>query len=446
MNKFIPLLLLTVLFSSCGKKGGYSGAGKSGFEAPPQGMTYIESGSFMMGSGDEDITWAMNAMPKPKTIDGFWMDQTEVNNMDYRRFVNWTADSIARRILGEAGVEGFYIEGEDDFDEPDEQPRLNYKTRIVSNKKNSAFEEQYPALKDGGFFYSKQEALGQARSIDTRKLYYEYSWFDLSQAAKAKWDPTENRYIGKVTNMQGETQDIVDRSSFIMKDKVSVYPDTLCWIRDFEYSYNEPFATRYFWHPSYDYYPVVGVTWKQATAYAHWRTNHAKERMYKGQYEPHAYRLPMEAEFEYASRGGLNMQLYPWGGPYAANKYGCYLANFKPQRGNYTLDGGARTMPVATYEPNDWGLYDMAGNVAEWVNDVYDENAYNFTHDLVPTYHYNAKETDKPILKRKVVRGGSWKDVSYFLQCGTRSYEYQDSTRSYIGFRCVRDVLGARRD
>lgn len=444
MNRIIPLLLIALLFSSCGRKGGSSS--KKGFEAPPRDMVLVESGSFMMGSADEDVVWAMNASPKQVSLDAFWMDQTEVSNEMYRMFVSWTADSIARRMLGDAGIEGFFVEEDNDLDEEDEQPRLNYKTRLATKKKSSAFEEQYPVLKDGGFYYTKQEALGRTGVVDTRKLYYEYKWYDLTQAAAAKWDPKENKYHGKVTNMQGEVTDIADRSSFVMKDIVSVYPDTLCWIRDFQYSQNDPFASRYFWHPSYSKYPVVGVTWKQATAYAHWRTNFSKERMYRNQWEPHAYRLPTEAEYEYAARGGNNMSLYPWGGPYTTTKTGCFLANFKPQRGNYALDGGARTMPIATYEPNDFGLFDMAGNVAEWVNDAYDENTYSFTHDLVPTYHYNAKDSDAPSRKRKGVRGGSWKDVAYFLQCGARSYEYQDSSRSYIGFRCVRDLLGERNE
>jgi formylglycine-generating enzyme required for sulfatase activity len=59
-----------------------------------------------------------------------------------------------------------------------------------------------------------------------------------------------------------------------------------------------------------------------------------------------------------------------------------------------------------------------------------------------PDYKYNALPDDPPVLKRKVIRGGSWKDIGYFLQNGTRSYEYQDSSKSYIGFRCVRSYIG----
>lgn len=445
MRKLVVLLTLVLFVTACGNKGGGIGGGGSrrGFEAQPEDMVLIPAGSFLMGSNDEDVMWAMNSSPKQKTTDAFWMDQTEVTNLRYRRFVNWTADSIARRMLANEEVEGFYIEEEDEY-EDDTDPSeylLNYRTRIALNPKQRGYDEHYPVLKENGFFYSKQEALGQKRLIDSRKLYYQMHWYDLQQAAKSKWDPTENRYIGKVTNMQGETSEVVDRSSFIMKEDIPVYPDTLAWIRDFDYSYNEPMATSYFWHPAYDYYPVVGVTWKQAMAFCDWRSKHAREKTYKNQYKPHNYRLPMEVEFEYASRGGLPNNFYPWGSMYSTNQFGCYLANFKPQRGDYALDGFSRTAPTASYEPNDFGLYDMAGNVAEWVNDAYDENTYEATHDLVPTYHYHAKENDKINKKRKVIRGGSWKDISYFMQCGARDYEYQDSARTYIGFRTVRDAF-----
>ena len=82
------------------------------------------------------------------------------------------------------------------------------------------------------------------------------------------------------------------------------------------------------------------------------------------------FRLPTEAEWEYAARGGRDMAKYPWGNPYIRNSKGCMLANFKPGRGNYYDDGFAYTAPVASYFANDYGLYDMSGNVAEWCEDA----------------------------------------------------------------------------
>lgn len=118
------------------------------------------------------------------------------------------------------------------------------------------------------------------------------------------------------------------------------------------------------------------------------------------------------------------------------------LANFKPLRGNYYDDGGIHTVPVVSYEPNDFGLYCMAGNVAEWTTTAFDESVYDFAHDLNMDYKYEAEDDDPPVLKRKVIRGGSWKDVGYFLQTSSRTYEYQDTAKSYIGFRNVMSYLG----
>ena len=109
-------------------------------------------------------------------------------------------------------------------------------------------------------------------------------------------------------------------------------------------------------------------------------------------------------------------------------------------------DGGLQTVIVAHYPPNDFGLYDMAGNVAEWTNSAFDESSYNFTWDLNSSYTYHANYDDPAVMKRKVVRGGSWKDIGYFLQVSTRTFEYQDSAKSYIGFRCVQSYLGRNKD
>ncbi|HMC97055.1 MAG TPA: SUMF1/EgtB/PvdO family nonheme iron enzyme, partial [Flavobacteriales bacterium] len=288
------------------------------------------------------------------------------------------------------------------------------------------------------------EQFYRRKEIDTRKLMFEYYWIDLKEAAR-KANNARDLDLS-YTNVKGQNNAIrghSDRSKFIIKEVINVYPDTLVWVHDFTYSFNEPMTENYFWHPAYDDYPVVGVTWVQATAFNVWRTQLMNSWLQEnGEAFVNRFRLPTEAEWEYASRGGLDLAPFPWGGPYVRNRQGCFLGNFKPLHGNYVDDGGFHTVPVDSYTPNDYGLYNMAGNVAEWTSTAFDESVYDFDHDLNPEYSYDALMNDPPSLKRKVIRGGSWKDIGYYMQTGTRSYEYQDTTKAYIGFRSVMTYLG----
>jgi formylglycine-generating enzyme required for sulfatase activity len=233
-----------------------------------------------------------------------------------------------------------------------------------------------------------------------------------------------------------------DRSRFIIHEKIPVYPDTLCWVNDLTYSNGKEMAN-YFWHPAYDNYPVVGVTWKQAKAFSVWRTQLLNNFLVSnGDIYLNDFRLPTEAEWERAARGDLALQSYPWGGPYIRNASGCFLGNFKPMRGRYFEDGGVYTVKVYSYNPNNYGLYCMAGNVSEWCESAYDETSYEFMDDVNPEFSYDAKKWEPEVMKRKVIRGGSWKDVGHYLNVGSRSYEYQDTAKSYVGFRNVMTHLG----
>jgi len=402
-------------------------------EIPPRGMVLVGQGHYVMGSSDEDILKTFNNVPRTETVDAFWMDQTEITNYEYRDFISYVKEYNLRKALGQEYEEFLIVEDADGT--PLDEPRVNWRERINMS------DQQIREIVEG-FNFSGEESLLGKKEYDVRTLVYEWQVIDFEKAVRGLWNPETSSYDGTILNEEGEEVAIKNRGDFISRNATYIYPDTLCWMRDFKYSYNEPFLIRYFWHPAYDNYPVVGVTWHQAVAYCHFRTN---TEIRNKREVPHNYRLPTEVEWEYAARGGLPSQAYPWGGPYTTNRQGCYLANFKPQRGKYGLDGGVRTLPVGSYEPNDFGLYDMAGNVAEWTENAFDENAYSFYHDLVPTYTYNAKKSDPPALKRKVIRGGSWKDVAYYLQCGTRTFEYQDEARSFIGFRCVRSYMGMQK-
>jgi len=403
-------------------------------------MAFIPAGNFMMGPSDQDAVWAMNSISKSVTVDAFWMDQTEITNNKYRQFVYYVRDSILRTKLGNASVpdrEYFMADKDGNVIEPNV---INWDEKIDPREETTkaTLEEMY---------YPPEERFNGKKQIDVRKLNYSYFWVDYQSAAKSNYKQDyaagTGKYEGKITNIDGTTTDVKDRSSFIKHNIINVYPDTLCWIRDFTYSFNDPQASLYFWHPSFDDYPVVGVSWTQATAFSIWRTNYMNTALRKnGVADVHAYRLPLETEWEYAARGGLDLSMYPWGGPYTRNYKGCFLANFKPLRGNYIDDGNVYAGKVGSYEPNEYGLYDMAGNVSEWTCCAYAPSEYIFQHDLQPNYEYNAKPQDPPVMKRKVIRGGSWKDIAYFLQTSARDYEYQDSTKSYVGFRNVRSYIG----
>ncbi len=381
----------------------------------PYGMVLIPGGTFIMGQSDEDITYSQIAQNRQVTIAPFYMDDTEISNSEYRQFVNWVRDSIL--IYNFLGDDSYFIN------------TANGERYIDWNrvKKNSPWKTKDQTTRErlSTMFYQGEDRIFGKNELDVRLLKYHFEWYDLRSATAAKNDPTKTR------------------SDFIMRDTMLIYPDTTVWLSDFSYAQNEPMVEGYFSHPSFDDYPVVGVTWRQAQAFNTWRTRfYNNAAASNGQVERMPYQLPSEAEWEYAARGGKVGMQYPWGGPSARNARGCLMANFKPGRGNYIDDGAAYTAPVYSYWPNDFGLYNMAGNVAEWTQSSFNESANSFVHDMNPTYTYNAKSSDHETLKRKVVRGGSWKDVGYFLQNGTRQYEYQDTAKSYIGFRSVTRYTG----
>lgn len=447
VQKILPLVAMVLLMASCNKPAGELvgvGNAKNFREANPYGMLFIKKGSFMMGANTQSAVFEQPDNILMTTVEAFWMDETEVTNTEYMQFVQWVRDSIARTLLVEDDKEQFALIPRDGELDPNDF-KLNWKPKIPWDKRGE--DEDGQAL--NAMFYS------DGSTLNTNRLHYRYQWVNYDQAAlpQNKFDVASSRYprnakVRVDTSMVNEDFEIRDSTiirtlrepnDLITKKIISVYPDTLVWVRDFQYSFNDPLLHMYFSHPGYAEYPVVGVTWEQAHAFCNWRTHYYlsqnKERV-------NEYRLPTEAEWEYAARGGRKMAMYPWGGNYARDAKGCYFANFKPFRGSYNDDMGTTTVRVATYRPNDFGLYDMAGNVAEWTSSSYTKMNNSSVHDMNPTYEYMARKDDPDILKRKVVKGGSWKDISYFLQCGVRSYEYQYESRPYIGFRCVRSYIG----
>lgn len=286
-------------------------------------------------------------------------------------------------------------------------------------------------------------------------------------------------------------------------------PDTTVWVK--ELSYNDPYRDHYLRYPGFRYYPVVGVNWNQANDYCQWRTNvvnykladeagllsgggsaagsapAANERisLESGVVVPN-YRLPSEAEWEYAAQALIGTQyndenqthkrLYPWDGHSLRNPFGkqmgTYLCNFKRGRGDYAgiagklNDGAMITASVYDFPPNDFGLYNMAGNVNEWVLDVYRPLSFQDFEDLNPVRRNDYKDewtkksydpsnsligqftNQEPDQSKRmdmtpenkhprVYKGGSWADVAYWCSPGTRRFWAQDSSSSTIGFRCA---------
>lgn len=419
--------------------GGFQVAKKPKVKTPP-GTVFIEGGTFIMGSLEQDLQYRNDSRPTRVTVASFFMDETEVSNRDWKEYLYWTS-----RIYGkEADI---------------------YRKRL---------------------------------------------------------------------------------------------PDKNVW-RRYGLAYNEPWFDNYFDHPAFDEYPIVGVSWTQATEYSAWRTDRINEgelinkgiqkpnleqkgkehfttdAYLAGQYEgvvgknlpdldPSAqnptrpvkstdgilfasYRLPTEAEWEYAALSLIGntryenvkeQKLYPWNG-YSLRRdsgraRGLILANFKRGSGDnsgvagYKNDGYDLTAPVKSFPPNDFGLYNMAGNVNEWVLDVYrplspeevfdynpfrgnvyrkqvtdakgtpapkDETGHipteldktNFENpdlrgqdDEADSYGYG--KTSLINNKSRVYKGGSWNDRAYWLQPGTRRFLDEDSASAEIGFRCAMSNVG----
>ena len=386
-RSLLPLsfVLIAALMVGCSSGGNINFVGKSstktglkyneesGFQIknfkgmePAPGMIFIQGGTFIMGGGEKDIEFYMNNRERQVTVHTFYMDETEVANVDWKEFL-------------------FYI------------------------------------LKDSG------EA---------------------------------------------------------MHDKL--YPDTTVWLRDL--AFNDPYTQYYYSHIAFNTYPVVGVNWHQANEYCKWRTNVVNNTLLQDDPEAvlfPAYRLPTEAEWEYAARGLLEEENYPWEGKSLRDARGKFRANFKRGRGDYAgwaggdgrhfTDGYMITAPVKSFYPNDFGLYNMAGNVAEWTMDTYRTLSAEDNEDLNPNRRlgktairpdpwlddvsYGEPDGNGPASllwnpdpnvpngdkfdNIKVYRGGSWADIAYFLTPGSRRFYNADSSSAIIGFRSAMIRLGS---
>ena len=279
--------------------------------------------------------------------------------------------------------------------------------------------------------------------------------------------------------------------SYVKRDSSETFynnalPDTTVWHKDL--AFNTPYVDNYLRYPGFRYYPVVGITWNQATDYCRWRTEAVNRGIASdyfgdeyvdgdippiesGVYLPE-FRLPTEAEWEYAAYGQIGNQwldenqthrrLYPWDGRTIRSPkrstLGEFQANFKRGRGDYAgiagslNDAGFITVSIYEYAPNDFGLYNMAGNVNEWVYDIYRPLNFQDVEDLNPIRQSDYLDSEEDYdyqnfnslvnNSSRVYKGGSWSDGAQWLSPGTRRFMDQDSSSATVGFRCATHALG----
>ncbi|RKR82782.1 gliding motility-associated lipoprotein GldK [Mucilaginibacter gracilis] len=388
--------------------------------APP-GMIYIPAGTIYESSTIKDSINA-DTSTRRVSLSSFFMDMTEVSNKQYRKFVDWVADSVAVTT---------YLKND---------PKFFYNAKLKSKTASA----------------KGAKADSVARMINWRNI-------DINGKVPF-WQSHSEKFPGLVSMVNGRKTLNKDMLKFAfthvqaggpnagksVTDTIKIMPDNNVWQEDFPNSQSDFLVNNYFQLKGFDNYPVVGVTWKQARAYTGWRNIISASTLDRSLVELGlSFSLPTEAQWEYAASGGEQNMENATGNVQSKdqNVVPSYIqkktkkilpiANFKQGEGDYTRDGAIQTVPVKSYAPNVFGLYNMAGNVAEWALDAYSPSAFEFVEDRDPVLLLDATDEDADVMKRKVVRGGSWKDNATDLNTATRNYEVQNVAHSYIGFRCT---------
>lgn len=301
--------------------------------------------------------------------------------------------------------------------------------------------------------YSRGSNDSDIPTPDLNGYYFRNHVVSIDSFFMQKFEVSNRQYLEFVNAMLEE--DSVIGKTFL--------PDTLVW-RDRQGN-NEAYVEYYLRHPAYENYPVVGVSYNQVKAFAAWTTkkyNDNPDRVFKAV----KFRLPTEEEWEFASKGGNHYSYLPWGHNATLNSKGEAYANFRGvsqlsvYRDSVVLDYGGEvkkrpvylstgammaaenpqgynsdvTAPVNSFEPNPYGLYNMAGNVEELIDAYYlrDPKMYEFMTD-------ERVKSDAPW---GVTKGGSWNDTGYYLQYPVRQfYATPDDASRETGFRLVMEVV-----
>jgi len=368
-------------------------------------MVYVPSGTILYKSTQDSAS-----VGKYISLSAFFIDETEVTNRQYREFVNWVADSIA--VTDYLNDDQYFLEQEATTDSSGHSGRAINWGKV--KKRSPLWQSDDPNIQERLRPMISYE--GGNKTLKKELIKYRFSYLKMGGA-------NHDRYV---------------------TDTVSAMPDEKVWSEDFPNAQLTSMDDNYFNHEAFDAYPVVGVTWKQARAYADWRGKELMAQVFKHSYlkgTKLTFSLPTEAQWQYAAEARLNPEDTSSGTRWTIDdrktKKKKLAINFKQEEGNYSRDGATFTVPVKSYAANAFGVYNMAGNVSEWTLDAFSPSAIAFVNDLNPALLYDADENSSSLLKRKVVRGGSWKDNGPMLNSETRNYEQDDVAHSYIGFRCV---------
>jgi len=518
--------------------------------AAPPGMVYVPGGSVTIKYSQSSTD---TNSKKRVSLSSFYIDKTEVTNQQYRMFTEWVIDSIA--IVN-------YLKDDKWFLDP---PPGGWKDDAA---KTEVAKTDTAAVKDTllsalGGDMSATAATPAATTTPTvaatpanavtdsngRQIRRRINWDvvrhkdifesnddEIKSKIAPMFDPVtgkikEELYTYSFTYLKATGTNKNVKIGEYTTESINVYPDEKIWFKDLNNSQVDILVENYFTQPPFDDYPVVGVTWKQARAFAAWRSHtnfdYANIADYLKYYKLQ-YSLPSEAQWVYAAGKDIKNSNQPvatpepepeatpdsvatasttapatdstgaampatdsaalsaitaatdgssspaaededGGGkkkkkkkkknqdeeseeevaavapakpdkdatPVDKDRNGSLLVNFKQEEGDYTEDGANFTLPVMSYSPNEFGVYNMIGNVAEWVLDAYSPSAFAFVSDVNPVLLYDADPKDGDAMKRKVVRGGSFVSNAKALSPFTRDYELQDNVHCYIGFRCV---------